>query len=34
MAEPWLEAEACCSAACVDAYQEQRRLGATVLAAD
>ena len=32
-AEPWLEAEACCPAACVDAYQEQRRLGASPVAA-
>jgi len=33
-AEPWLEAEACCPAACVDAYQEQRRLGASPVAAN
>jgi len=33
-AEPWLEAEACCAAACVDAYQEQRRLGASPVAAN
>jgi hypothetical protein len=32
-AEPWLEPEACCPAACVDAYQEQRRLGASPVAA-
>jgi hypothetical protein len=32
--EPWLEAEACCPAACVDAYQEQRRLGAPPSAAN
>ena len=31
---PWLEPAPCCATACVDAYQEQRRLGATPAAAD
>jgi hypothetical protein len=31
---PWLESAACCPTACVDAYSEERRLGASPLEAD
>jgi hypothetical protein len=32
--EPWNESAACCPSACVAAYQEERRLGATNIEAD
>ena len=32
-ATPWEEAEACCSQACIDAYREERRLGASQIEA-
>jgi hypothetical protein len=31
---PWLESAGCCPTACVDAYNEERRLGASPLEAD
>jgi len=31
---PWTEAAPCCPSACVDAYQQQRRLGATPIEAN